>query len=66
MTPEQEKLDRWYTYLYKNISWKHATAWKQTLLKDGRITPQAKKFVKIVNYIKRKEKIIRKDEFFIE
>lgn len=56
MTPEQE--NRFNNYLFKNITWKHAIAWKQVLLKDGRITPQAEKFAKIVNEIKKNENFI--------
>jgi len=54
MTPEQIELNRVYTYHYKNMEWKHAIAWKQTLFKNGRATKESDKFTDIVNYIKRK------------
>lgn len=55
MTPEQIELNRVYTYHYKNMDWKHATAWRQTLLKHGRATKASEQFVKIVNFIKKRE-----------
>lgn len=55
MTPEQLELNRVYTYHYKNMDWKHATAWRQTLLHNGRATEKSEEFVKIVNFIKKRE-----------
>lgn len=54
MSPEQAELNRVYTYHYKNMDEKHAIAWKQSLLKNGRATKKSDEFTDIVNYIKRK------------
>lgn len=53
METRQEARDRWWRYLYYNMEWKHATAWKKTLFKNGRATKESDDFVKIVNYINR-------------
>jgi hypothetical protein len=55
LTTKQQKDLAWFRYLYKDITYLHATALKGTMLKNNIATKESEQFVKVVNYVKQKK-----------